>query len=147
MGDYHQLPPWYNLSMRYAVLVMLICGLCFKSIGQEHPPVEPTVNKFGCPRYPPKAESMRLQGAVSMRVTTDGHLVADVKVLSGHPLLADAAEKNVKTWGFSDHVPTSFNVTYYYVADGYYKRDPITKCSAKMDLPNKVTISTRFSFP
>ena len=89
-----------------------------------------------------------MQGVVNMRVTTDGHQVTGVKVLSaGHPLLAEAAEKNVKTWQFSDHAPTSFTVAYYYIADGYYKRDPVTKCSAKMELPEKVTVSTRFPFP
>jgi len=87
---------------------------------------------------------MRLQGMVRMQVTTDGHKVVDVKLSPAHPVLAQAAEKNVRTWKFADHTPTSFTVTYFYVREGNYKRDPVTKCSAKMELPTKVTVSTKF---
>ena len=99
---------------------------------------------FDCPKYPSKAESIRLQGMVKMEVKTDGHQVTDVKVVSGHPVFREEAVKNVRTWKFADHDPTTFAVTYYYVNEGQYKKDPVTKCSAKMDLPARVTVSTRF---
>jgi hypothetical protein len=89
---------------------------------------------------------MRLQGLVKMQVTTDGHQVTDVKLTSGHQVLAQAADKNVRTWKFADHSPTTFTVTYLYVNEGHYKPDPVTKCSAKMELPTTVTVSTKFSF-
>ena len=63
-----------------------------------------------------------------------------------HPLLADAAQKNVRTWKFAEHEPTSFPVTYLYVNEGKFKRDKATKCDAKLE-PGKVTVSTRFAFP
>jgi hypothetical protein len=89
---------------------------------------------------------MRLQGMVILQVTTDGHQVVDVKLTSGHPVLAPEAIKNVRTWKFADHAPTTFAVRYYYVNEGNFKRDKVTKCSAKMDLPGKVTVSTSFQF-
>jgi hypothetical protein len=103
-----------------------------------------TVTTFDCPKYPSKAESMRLQGMVILQVTTDGHQVVNVKLSSGHPVLAPDAIKNVWTWKFADHTPTTFIVKYFYVDQGNFKRDKATKCSAKMELPDKVTVSTSF---
>jgi outer membrane biosynthesis protein TonB len=108
-----------------------------------HPP---NVTSFDCPTYPSKAESMRLQGMVVLQVTTDGHQVVDVKLTSGHPVLAPDAIKNVHTWKFADHTPTTFVVEYFYVNEGHFKRDKVTKCSAKMELPSRVTVSTSFYF-
>lgn len=87
---------------------------------------------------------MHLQGMVKLKVTTDGHQITDVKLLPSHPVLAEEAVKNVRTWRFADHKPTSFIVTFYYVDEGHYKKDPVTKCSAKIELPAKVTVSTSF---
>ena len=79
-----------------------------------------------------------------MQVTTDGHQVTAVKLASGHPMLAQNTANNLHTWKFADHAATTFAVTYFYVNEGHYKRDPVTKCAAKMDLPTKVTVSTSF---
>lgn len=87
---------------------------------------------------------MRLTGMVRLEVTTDGHQVTQVKALPGHPVLVEAASKNVRTWKFADHMPTAFTVVYFYVNEGKYKRDPVTKCAAKLELPSKVTVSTSF---
>jgi hypothetical protein len=76
-----------------------------------------------------------------MQVTTDGHKVVDVNLTSGHPLLAPDSIKNVRTWQFADHTPLTFGITYFYVHEGGYKRDKVTKCDAKMELPAKVTVS------
>ncbi len=83
---------------------------------------------------------------VVLQVATDGHQVVDVKLTSGHPLLAPDAINNVRTWKFADHAPTTFAVKYFYVNEGHFKRDKATKCSAKMELPSQVTVSTSFSF-
>jgi outer membrane biosynthesis protein TonB len=113
-------------------------------MAQQDAATSPTVTAFDCPTYPPKAESMRLQGMVVLQVTTDGHQVVDVKLTSGHPMLAPDAIKNVRTWKFADHTPTTFAVEYLYVNQGHFKRDKATKCAAKTDLPSKVTVSTSF---
>ena len=90
------------------------------------------------------AASMRIIGTVKLQITTDGHQVVDVKLPSGHPVLAQDSLKNVRTWKFADHAPTTFEVTYRYVNEGEYKRDKVTKCSARMDLPTTVTVSRKF---
>ena len=87
---------------------------------------------------------MKLQGMVILQVTTDGHQVVDVKLTSGHPVLAPEAIKNVRTWKFADHTPTTFAVKYLYVNKGHFKHDKTTKCPAKMELPGSVTVSTSF---
>jgi len=88
---------------------------------------------------------MRLQGMVILNVTTDGHQVTDVKLKSGHPWLVPDAIKNVRTWKFVDHSPTSFSVTYFYVNQGRLKHAKGSKCGALME-PGKVTVSTTFMF-
>jgi hypothetical protein len=139
--------------MRYSALLLLFCSLSLPAtFAQEPGATEPTVTKFDCPKYPSKAESMGLQGAVMMEVTTDGHRVTNVKVTSGHPVLVQAAEKNVQTWEFADSPPTTFSVTYFFINLNDSKKEPAssgatTKCSAKMELPNKVTVTTRAPVP
>jgi hypothetical protein len=78
-----------------------------------------------------------------MQVTTDGQAVTDVKLTSGHPKLAPDAINNVRTWKFGDHTPTTFMVDYMYVFQGHFKRDPASGCDAKLELPTKVTVSTK----
>jgi hypothetical protein len=99
------------------------------------------VTAFECPTYPSSAKDSRLQGAVRIQVTTDGKKITDLKA-TGHPILVEAAEKNIRTWKFADNAPTSFLVTYLYVMEGEYDPDPVYKCRAKLQLPDKVEVST-----
>src|SRR5215831_7378344 len=126
---------------RSLLVVLASCFLACSAAAQTDTSL-PTVTAFDCPKYPQKAESMRLQGIVQMEVTTDGHQVSNVKLLPSHPVLAEEAVKNVHTWKFADDHPTTFIVKYFYVNEGKYKNDPVTNCSAKLDLPAKVTVST-----
>jgi len=89
---------------------------------------------------------MHLQGTVKLKVTTDGHRITHIEVLPSHPILSEEAIKNVRTWTFADHNATSFVVTYHYTLEEHYKekKDPVTKCPAKVDLPSTVTVSTQF---
>ena len=109
-------------------------------LSQDKPAALPIVTAFECPRYPSDAKSLRLQGVVQMQVTTDGHAVSDVKVLPSHPVLAREAMKNVRTWKFADHKPTTFIVTFVYELETHYKRDPETQCTAKLSLPSEVRV-------
>jgi TonB family protein len=56
------------------------------------------------PEYPEQARQQRIQGAVVLetRINPDG-TVKDLKVVSGQPLLADAAMAAVKQWRFRPH--------------------------------------------
>ena len=38
----------------------------------------------------------------------------DVATKDGHPLLAQAATANVRTWKFVDHDPGTFDVTFHF---------------------------------
>ena len=53
------------------------------------------------PLYPGIAKTMNLRGSVQLEVTVkpDGS-VKDVRVIGGHPLLADAAVRSVKQWRY-----------------------------------------------
>ena len=129
--------------MRVLTLGFLISSLAPLFVGtQQATSSLPTVTKFECPQYPEKARSIHIEGIVIMRVTTDGHAVTDVKVIRASHILEPFAEANVRTWKFADHRPTAFTVTYVYTFEGNYKKDPVTKCAAKMKLPETVTVST-----
>jgi Gram-negative bacterial TonB protein C-terminal len=136
----------YKFRMRKSLLVIVafsVFGCC--AFGQADTAL-PIVTAFECPKYPSKAQSMHLQGMVELRITTDGHRATHIEVLPSHPILSEEAIKNVRTWTFADHKATSFVVAYYYTLEEHYKdkKDPVAKCSAKMDLPTKVRVSTQF---
>ena len=138
----------YKTCMRTSTLLAVACCLGMSStVAQQIVPAEPTVTAFECPEYPALAASNRLQGVVKLRVTTDGHHAVDVKLLSGHPMLAPTAYHNVQTWKFADHPPTTFVVTYYFVNESSRDSDSAAKCAAKMELPTKVTVSTKLGGP
>ena len=70
------------------------------------------------PNYPMLARQMRVQGSVIMQalIGRDG-LIEDLHVLSGPPILANAAEEAVRQWHFKPHfvgslpVETRANIT------------------------------------
>jgi periplasmic protein TonB len=68
---------------------------------------EPRVAKLVPPIYPKLARQARVQGTVVLEaiVTAEGK-VAEIKVISGHPLLVDAAIDCVKKW---EYEPTLLN--------------------------------------
>jgi protein TonB len=59
------------------------------------------------PQYPPIAKQMRVQGVVELVgvIATDGHL-KELRLVSGHPLLAHAAMEAVSRWIYK---PTTLN--------------------------------------
>ncbi|MFZ0802921.1 MAG: energy transducer TonB [Terriglobales bacterium] len=53
------------------------------------------------PKYPKDARNMRIQGPVVLQVViNDSGEVRDVRLATGHPLLAPAAIDAVKQWKF-----------------------------------------------
>lgn len=59
------------------------------------------VVKRTAPQYPSMARHMRIAGAVALEVTVGANGKVDkVKVVTGHPLLADSAVSSVKNWGY-----------------------------------------------
>jgi hypothetical protein len=72
----------------------------------------PYVSNMAVPFYPPVARAANLEGIVHIRVTTDGTRVVATRVEDGPKLLAEGAEKNVKTWKLAQYSAMTFLVTY-----------------------------------
>jgi hypothetical protein len=87
------------------------------------------------PLYPRAATAARVQGLVTLRVTTDGQRVTVIEPKSGPPFLVQATEENVKTWRFEPHAPTTFEVRFNYKLSTQYTCAPgCTDCrSAEKD--------------
>jgi outer membrane biosynthesis protein TonB len=66
------------------------------------------------PEYPTLPWEERIQGQVRMRLVTDSFCVAKIITQTNEPLLAEAAEANVRTWRLSVHEPGTFQVTFNY---------------------------------
>ena len=73
------------------------------------------------PVYPAEARRLRLEGNVVLEanITEDGH-VDDLKVVSGHPLLAQSAMEAVSKWRYAPYLlngrpirkPTRININF-----------------------------------
>jgi TonB family protein len=83
---------------RLGRIAIVVGVLAATAIAQEH---KISVQKFEPPKYPPIARQARISGEVKLAldIGADGR-VTDVKVLSGHPMLQQAAVENVKLWKF-----------------------------------------------
>ena len=68
---------------------------------------EPRVVRLVPPVYPPLASRARVAGTVILEATlTEDGTVDQIRVISGHPLLIDAAINSVKQWRYE---PTLLN--------------------------------------
>jgi len=103
----------------------------------------PRVAEAKVPLYPRLARAASVQGKVRVKVTTDGHRVLTTTVENGAPLLAVAAEENLRTWQFASHEPISFIVTYTYKLSGNWKEQSDNP-TVTMRLPTEVKVSTQF---
>jgi hypothetical protein len=74
----------------------------------------PVVSVGTMPLYPRIALLAHIQGIVKVKVTTDGEKVSSLVAESGPPMLAEAAKKDIRTWEFEKHKPTSFLATFTY---------------------------------
>lgn len=104
----------------------------------------PTVAEAKVPLYPPLARAANVQGKVRVRVTTVGRRVLMTSVENGLPLLAVAAEENLRTWQFASHEPISFIVTYTFKLVGNWKEQSDNP-TVTMRLPTEVEVSTQVS--
>ena len=73
------------------------------------------------PRYPQQARDARIQGTVQLDVVIDeAGFVAELNVITGHPLLAEASQEAVSQWRYDPYrvgglpvaVTTTVNVTF-----------------------------------
>lgn len=103
--------------MRHARSILMLSSLLAampSAMAQQSSEVLPKVIQHSEPMYPPLARQARIQGEVSVKVTTDGESVRVAEAETGHPLLRNAAEDNVRTWKFVTHSPSTYHVTFRY---------------------------------
>lgn len=102
-----------NLLIGSAMSLAFLLGGSLVGTAQQEIAL-PMVSFAEVPLYPPIARVANVSGVVHVVVTTDGHRVVETHVQDGPKVLSDAAEKNVKSWQFTTHGPTTFTVTYVY---------------------------------
>jgi TonB family protein len=109
---------------RWLAGIFSICAAVSTAQVAEPPQKLPVVKSGEMPFYPPLARVAHVEGDVQLRVTTDGSGVASVVVESGQPMLAKAAQDNVRTWKFEPHEPTSFSTLFSYHLLTEFKCEP-----------------------
>jgi protein TonB len=88
---------------------------------------EPRVTKLVPPKYPSLARQARVSGTVVLEaiVTEDGK-VAEIKVLSGHPLLLEAAIECVKQWEYAPTLLNGIPTAVILTAKVHFERAPVS---------------------
>lgn len=106
----------YRFSARIIVaLAALALGLgANMSTAQQSREPLPVVVTASVPFYPPAARVAHIEGTVQLRIATDGKRASAIAVQSGPPMLAAAAEENVRTWLFKEHKSVTFDATFQY---------------------------------
>lgn len=74
----------------------------------------PEVLSGSVPVYPKLARVVGLTGKVELEVLVQNGVVSEVKVKSGHRVLADEAVKTVKTWRFHDGAAAAIETTFVF---------------------------------
>jgi outer membrane biosynthesis protein TonB len=74
----------------------------------------PNISQHKQAAYPSLPWEAQIQGQVRMHVSTDSYCASKITTESSEPLLAQAAEANVRTWWFAPHKPGTFDVTFNY---------------------------------
>ncbi len=106
----------YWVSARIIVAMgalALSLGANMSTAQQSNEPL-PVVVTASVPFYPPAARVAHIEGTVRLLITTDGKKVSAVTVQSGPPMLATAAEENVRAWQFKEHKPATFDTRFQY---------------------------------
>jgi TonB family protein len=90
--------------------------------------------------YPPLARQARIQGDVVLvaQIGADGRVPSPIG-RSGHPLLVQAAQDNLKALKFQGGEYQEMEITYHFKVEGQPSHGyALTKCA--FDLPNSVTV-------
>jgi TonB family protein len=128
-----------NLPRLVKIRARPLQGTCSDCVSTEV--ALPVVGGAAIPLYPPLARAAHVQGAVHVKITTNGdHLIA-AQAEDGPKLLAAAAEENARTWKFFAHAPATFTVTYHYKLVPGMKGKPDNP-EVVMRLPTEVEVRT-----
>lgn len=101
-------------NLQIWVMGLAAVMLCALAGAQQTKVALPSITSAEVPLYPSIARLANVEGVVHVKITTDGHRVTTAQAEDGPKILAAAAEKNVQTWEFAPHQPTTFTVTYSY---------------------------------
>jgi TonB family protein len=129
-------------------LILFILGMgAIMAVGQQKKPL-PAVLSASVPFYPRIPQAAHIEGVVRLRISTDGNRAASVEIQSGQPMLAQAAQDNVKTWQFEPHSPTTFEATFHYrllpsKCDAECNCDSVEKPSVLLVLPTDVEVNAK----
>ena len=131
--------------MRLLAWLAFVALAAFSIAQTTHVPV---VTSGEMPLYPLLARQAEIEAEVQLRVTTDGSRPVSVAIESGQPMLAKAAQENVKTWTFLKHEPTTFETHFSYSLTKDASCEPGKPENARvlLDLPNRVEITAPFHF-
>jgi TonB family protein len=132
---------------RRALALFALWLVAIMAVGQrQNSP--PGILSASVPIYPRTPQMAHIEGVVRLRISTDGNRVASVEVQSGQPMLAQAAQDNVKTWQFEPHTPTTFETTFRYKllpskCDAGCKCDSAEKPLVLLELPSEVEVRAK----
>ena len=126
------------------IAALLLASFC-SVFAQQSPPAaaaaqEPVITRQPTPQYPPAAAAGRISGLVRVHVfvSATGD-VAQVKLMSGHPLFADAAKNAAAAMKFAprsvDGTPQPFSalISYYFELNSHGRasiRQKVSYCAS-----------------
>jgi TonB family protein len=129
--------------MRTLTFVALLLSTALPSFCQDNL----CVLALESPDYPTLARQAQIEGVVEVEVVVaeDGHVIS-AKPVSGHKLLRQVAQENLKTWTFTRGSHREFDVTYQFqLQEPKVSYLPVTR--VQFDLPNRVTLTTHAPLP
>lgn len=96
--------------------------------------------------YPRLAWLARIEGDVQLEVQVDpeGQVHLE-KGISGHPLLKEAAEENVRGWRFQPGQTEELTITYTFKLEQPERQELSSRCS--FDFPDRVTVVAHLPAP
>ena len=129
-------------------LFLLMFGLAALAYGQAAAP-QASVSALASaavPFYRRLAQMARIQGVVTLRLSTDGKRVSAIEGESGPLMLVKAAKENVRTWQFEPYTPTSFEATFRYrlfdsKCDSQCNCAGVEKATVLLRLPTEAGVS------
>jgi len=107
----------YSMRKLVVVAVIVLGGISSSAFPQQTDHVVPLVAAANAPLYPRMALVARIQGVVTIEVTTDGKKAVSFDAESGPPMLVKAAKQEILTWKFYEHKPTTFVTRFEYLIE------------------------------
>ena len=117
--------------------------------GLDEPTRQPLAVHVESLAYPDLARQTQIQGAVDVEIEIDSQgKVSSAFAISGHPLLKESAEKNIRTWRFDTSSSDSRRLTvrYEFILEPpktYYRPESRNL----FDLPTRITVVSKLPEP